>query len=31
MIKEVKAMLEARGLERHRRNAPGQYTTEQYH
>jgi ferredoxin--NADP+ reductase len=31
MIKEVKAMLEERGLARHRRHAPGQYTTEQYH
>jgi ferredoxin--NADP+ reductase len=31
MIKEVKAMLESRGLARHRRQAPGQYTTEQYH
>jgi ferredoxin--NADP+ reductase len=31
MIKDVKVILEARGLERHRRHAPGQYTTEQYH
>ncbi|AHF04352.1 ferredoxin-NADP reductase [Marichromatium purpuratum 984] len=31
MIKESKAILESRGLERHRRHAPGQYTTEQYH
>ncbi len=31
MIKDVKAILEARGLARHRRNAPGHYTTEQYH
>ncbi|MCG6898307.1 MAG: ferredoxin--NADP reductase [Thiocapsa sp.] len=31
MIKEVKTILEERGLARHRRHAPGQYTTEQYH
>ena len=31
MIKDVKSILEQRGLERHRRHAPGQYTTEQYH
>jgi ferredoxin--NADP+ reductase len=31
MIKDAKAILEGRGLVRHRRNAPGQYTTEQYH
>lgn len=31
MIKDAKVILEARGLVRHRRNAPGQYTTEQYH
>jgi ferredoxin/flavodoxin---NADP+ reductase len=31
MIKDAKTILEARGLKRHRRNAPGQYTTEQYH
>ena len=31
MIKDAKAILEARGLVRHRRNAPGHYTTEQYH
>ncbi|QIK37841.1 ferredoxin--NADP reductase [Caldichromatium japonicum] len=31
MIKDIKAILEARGLKRHRRDAPGQYTTEQYH
>ncbi|WP_295392827.1 ferredoxin--NADP reductase [uncultured Thiodictyon sp.] len=31
MIKEVKLLLEARGLVRHRRNAPGQYSTEHYH
>jgi ferredoxin/flavodoxin---NADP+ reductase len=31
MIKDAKAILEARGLVRHRRHAPGQYTTEQYH
>jgi ferredoxin--NADP+ reductase len=31
MIKDVKAILEDRGLARHRRHAPGQYTTEQYH
>lgn len=31
MIKDLKAILEARGLTRHRRNAPGQYTTEQYY
>jgi ferredoxin/flavodoxin---NADP+ reductase len=31
MIKDVKVILEERGLARHRRHAPGQYTTEQYH
>jgi ferredoxin--NADP+ reductase len=31
MIKDVKTILEARGLARHRRHAPGQYSTEQYH
>jgi ferredoxin--NADP+ reductase len=31
MINDAKAILEARGLSRHRRHAPGQYTTEQYH
>ncbi|MEA3273972.1 MAG: ferredoxin--NADP reductase [Pseudomonadota bacterium] len=31
MIKEVRDLLEARGLRRHRRNEPGHYTTEQYH
>lgn len=31
MIKEVRAHLEARGLQRHRRQEPGHYTTEQYH
>ncbi|MGQ9831429.1 MAG: ferredoxin--NADP reductase [Thermochromatium sp.] len=31
MIKDAKAILEARGLVRHRRQAPGHYTTEQYH
>lgn len=31
MIKDAKSILEARGLVRHRRQAPGHYTTEQYH
>lgn len=31
MIKEVKVILEARGLTRHRRQTPGHYTTEHYH
>lgn len=31
MIKDAKEILEGRGLVRHRRHAPGQYTTEQYH
>lgn len=31
MITEAKSILEKRGLERHRRHAPGQYSTEQYH
>lgn len=31
MIKDVKVILESRGLARHKRHAPGQYTTEQYH
>ncbi len=31
MIKDMKAILEGRGLARHKRHAPGQYTTEQYH
>ncbi|QGU34012.1 ferredoxin--NADP reductase [Thermochromatium tepidum] len=31
MIKDVQEILEARGLVRHRRQAPGHYTTEQYH
>jgi ferredoxin--NADP+ reductase len=31
MIKDVKTILEKRGLERHRRQVPGQYSIEQYH
>lgn len=31
MIKDAKAILESRGLARHKRHAPGHYTTEQYH
>jgi ferredoxin--NADP+ reductase len=31
MIKDAKLILEERGLARHKRHAPGQYTTEQYH
>ncbi|MBK1724717.1 ferredoxin--NADP reductase [Thiocystis violacea] len=31
MIKDAKAILEARGLIRHRRQAPGHYSTEGYH
>jgi ferredoxin--NADP+ reductase len=31
MIKDVKTILEERGLQRHRRQAPGHYSTEQYH
>jgi ferredoxin--NADP+ reductase len=31
MIKDVRSLLEARGLRRHRRQQPGHYTTEQYH
>ena len=31
MIKDAKHLLESRGLTRHRRNAPGHYTTEHYH
>jgi len=31
MIKDAKEILEARGLLRHRRHAPGQYSAEQYH
>lgn len=31
MIGDAKRILESRGLVRHRRNAPGQYSTEQYH
>ncbi|WPL18656.1 Ferredoxin--NADP reductase [Thiorhodovibrio winogradskyi] len=31
MIKEVRALLEAKGLHRHKRTQPGHYTTEQYH
>lgn len=31
MINDVRALLEARGLRRHRRHEPGHYTTEQYH
>lgn len=31
MIKEVRAWLEAQGLQRHKRTQPGHYTTEQYH
>ncbi|NCA69989.1 MAG: ferredoxin--NADP reductase [Sphingobacteriia bacterium] len=31
MIKDAKVILEGRGLIRHKRQAPGQYTTEQYH
>ena len=31
MIKDMRALLEARGMQRHRRHDPGHYTTEQYH
>jgi ferredoxin/flavodoxin---NADP+ reductase len=31
MIKDAKLILEARGLVRHRRNAPGHYSAEHYH
>jgi ferredoxin--NADP+ reductase len=31
MIKDVRAWLEAHGMQRHRRVEPGHYTTEQYH
>lgn len=31
MIKDVKSILEERGFTRHRRHAPGQYSTERYH
>ncbi|MCF7992753.1 MAG: ferredoxin--NADP reductase [Thiohalocapsa sp.] len=31
MIKDVRAWLEAHGLQRHKRHEPGHYTTEQYH
>ncbi len=31
MIKEVSAELESRGMQKHRRNEPGQITTEKYH
>jgi ferredoxin--NADP+ reductase len=31
MIKDVRSLLEARGMRRHRRREPGHYTTEQYH
>ena len=31
MIRDVKAILEERGLERHKRRSPGQYSIEQYH
>lgn len=31
MIKDVKALLEARGLRRNSRHSPGHYSTEQYH
>ncbi|SDY32860.1 ferredoxin--NADP+ reductase [Allochromatium warmingii] len=31
MIKDTKLILEERGLVRHRRQVPGQYSTEQYH
>lgn len=31
MIKEMRRILDARGLRRHRRDQPGHYTTEQYH
>lgn len=31
MIKDVRTLLEARGMRRHRRQEPGHYTTEQYH
>ncbi len=31
MIGDMKVLLEARGLKRHRRHEPGHYTTEQYH
>lgn len=31
MIQDMKALLEARGLQRNRRHEPGHYTTEQYH
>ncbi len=31
MIEDVRAWLEARGMQRHKRHDPGHYTTEQYH
>ncbi len=31
MIKDVRAWLEDRGMQRHKRHEPGHYTTEQYH
>ncbi|MCG6942694.1 MAG: ferredoxin--NADP reductase [Thiohalocapsa sp.] len=31
MIKDVRAWLEGRGMQRHKRHEPGNYTTEQYH
>jgi ferredoxin--NADP+ reductase len=31
MIKDVRAWLEERGMQRHKRHEPGHYTTEQYH
>jgi ferredoxin--NADP+ reductase len=31
MIKETRSILEGRGLRRHSRRSPGQYSTEQYH
>jgi ferredoxin--NADP+ reductase len=31
MIKDVRGWLEGHGLQRHKRHAPGHYTTEQYH
>jgi ferredoxin--NADP+ reductase len=31
MIKDAAAVLEARGLTRHRRNEPGHYSLEKYH
>jgi ferredoxin--NADP+ reductase len=31
MIKEMRRILDSRGMRRHRRDQPGHYTTEQYH